>query len=231
MGLHNFVKEVTGNPDPYKDLKDLYNKIAHDLIDELELERRIRHSDDPFDTACRLSIAGNIIDFGLGLDLDKTGVHKSIDESLSASIVGKSTRALQTRIQAAEKILFLTDNAGEIVFDKLLINQLPKERITYVVKGGPIVNDATMEDAIDVGMTNLVRVIDSGAEAQGTILKFCSDEFIEAFHASDLIIAKGQANYETLSDLDDPRIFYLLRAKCQSIANDIGCPKGAFVVI
>lgn len=229
-GLHNFVKVVTDNPDPYKALKDLYNRIAEELVEELKLESLITESDNAFDTACRLSIAGNIIDFGVGIDIDKSGVHRSIDESLTSPIVGGSTDLLKAHVEKSNKILFLTDNAGEIVFDKLLMRQLPMDRVTYVVKGGPIVNDATMEDAVDVGMTELVKVIDNGLDGQGTILQECSQAFLQAFEAADLILAKGQANYETLSDLNDPRIFYLLRAKCQSIADDIGCPKGAFVV-
>jgi len=228
--LHHYVRRVTGNLDPYKALKDTYNKIAEELVQTLKLENKVAESSDPFDTACRLSIAGNIIDFGLGISLDRSDVQCSIEESLVRPISGDSTELLKCCVARADKIMFLTDNAGEIVFDKLLIKQLPVDRVTYVVKGGPIVNDATMEDAQDVGMTELVRVIDNGYDAQGTLLEYCSEEFKKAFDAADLIICKGQANYETLSDLKDPRLFYLLRAKCISIAEDIGCPKGAFVI-
>ena len=131
--------------------------------------------------------------------------------------------------------MILTDNAGEIVFDKLLIKELLKIRtkddITYVVKGGPIVNDATIEDAIYTGVTELVNVIDNGLEAQGTLLDICSDDFIKEFNDADIIISKGQANYETLSHLNDPRIYYMLRAKCQCVADDIGCSKNDFAII
>lgn len=229
-GLHKYVREVTGNPDPYKALKDEYNRIAETLVVELSLEDKVCNSDDPFNTACRLAIAGNIIDFGLGIELDKKDVNQSVEDSLTFPITGVSTDDLWEKVESAQEIMVITDNAGEIVFDKLLMKQLPMEKVTYVVKGGPIVNDATMEDAIEVGMTELVRVIDNGLDAQGTILEHCSKGFLEAFHSADLIISKGQANYETLSDLKDPRIFFLLRAKCKSIAKDLGCDQGAFVI-
>jgi len=228
--LHNYVSEVTKNPDPYKELKVEYNDIATELVESLSLKAKVNESSDSFDTACRLSIAGNIIDFGLGIDLDRSGVLDSINQSLTASIVGGSTATLKEAVDNSSSIMVIADNSGEIVFDKLLVEQLPLEKVTYVVKGGPIVNDATMEDAFDVGMTELVTVIDNGYDAQGTIVEKCSDSFMQAFESAELIISKGQANYETLSELNDSRIFFMLRAKCKVIADDLVCEKGAFVI-
>ena len=228
--MHLIAKEITGIQDPYKDLKFEYNKIAENLYCELNLEERVACSDYPFDTACRLSIAGNIIDFALGLTLERQGIYDSIQLSLEAEIVGNSSQELKKAVDKASKILVISDNSGEIVFDKLLIKQLPADKTIYSVKGAPIVNEATMEDAIAVGMTKLVKVIDNGAESQGTILKLCSKEFIKTFTEADLIISKGQANYETLSHLNDPRIFFLLRAKCKLIADDLNCQQGDFVI-
>ena len=230
MRLHQYVKQVTGNPDPYKPYKVKFNRIAEEMIRKFQLRDLIRQSDDPFDIACRLSIAGNIIDFGLGVELDAESVDQSIQESLKAAIFGLSTQDLHQRVQTARNIMILADNAGEIVFDKLLVEQLPRDRVVYVVKGGPIVNDATMEDAVDVGMDQLVQVIDNGMEAQGTMFDGVSDTFMQAYHAADLIIAKGQANYETLIDTTDPRLVSMLRAKCQSLAQVIGCQRGDFVI-
>ncbi len=230
MKVHNYVKEITGNVDPYKSFKVQFNDIAEDLINELALKDKIEKSQFPFDMACRLAIAGNVIDFGLGIHIDRQKVERSIKGSIEAELFGLSTALLWNRIRQAEKIMIITDNSGEIVFDKLFVEQMPMEKITYVVKGGPIVNDATMEDAIDVGMTKLVKVIDNGLAAQGTIMELVSDSFLEYFHAADLIISKGQANYETLSDLNDERIVYMLRAKCKSIASAIGCKQGDYVI-
>lgn len=230
MKVHNYVKELTGNKDPYKSLKVQFNSIAEDLIMDLALRDKIKRSHFPFDMACRLAIAGNIIDFGLGIDIDTHKVQQSVNGSIEAELFGMTTEALWNRIKEAKSIMIITDNAGEIVFDKLLVEQMPLDKITYVVKGGPIVNDATMEDAVDVGMTQLVRVIDNGLAAQGTLMDLVSESFLKAFQASDLIISKGQANYETLSDLNDHRIVYMLRAKCKSIAEAIGCNQGDYVI-
>lgn len=230
MMIHKHAKKLTANDDPYKELKKEYNAIASDLIEELKLEEVIKKSEFPFEKACRLSIAGNIIDFGLGMSLDKSIVNKSLEESLTSEIVGVNIKDFYDKLMASKRIMIITDNAGEIVFDKLLVKELELDNITYVVKGGPIVNDATMEDAIEVGMTELVRVIDNGVEAQGTILELCSKEFLDEFNSADIIISKGQANYETLSHLDDPRIYFLLRAKCQSVADDLVCKKNDFVI-
>jgi len=126
--------------------------------------------------------------------------------------------------------MYIADNSGEIIFDKFLLENLPVNKVTYVVKGGPIVNDATMDDAISTGVADLVKVIDNGHSAQGIILKDCSSAFNNEFNKADIIISKGQANFETLSDIKDKTIFYLLRAKCSSIASEIGCNRMDYVL-
>jgi uncharacterized protein with ATP-grasp and redox domains len=132
-------------------------------------------------------------------------------------------------VNQAEKILDLADNAGEIVFDRLLIEQLPTEKVTLVVKGEPVINDATMEDAKVAGLTEIVKVIDNGSDAPGTIMESCSQRFLEHFEDSDLVIAKGQGNYETLSRVDK-NIFFILKAKCPVIARDLGCKVGEMII-
>lgn len=228
--IHRYIKEISGNPDPYKDLKAKYNHVATEICKDFNLSDLINNSTSPIDTACRLSIAGNVIDFSVSPQLDEDKVRASIEECINNEMENGMTTELIEAVHRANKILFIADNSGEIVFDKLLINELPKEKITYVVKGEPIVNDATMEDAIEVGMTDLVRVIDNGSDAQGTIMDLCSDEFKKEFDEADLIIAKGQANYETLTELEYKEIFFLLKAKCQSIADDLNCSLGDLVI-
>jgi uncharacterized protein with ATP-grasp and redox domains len=129
----------------------------------------------------------------------------------------------------AENILYLADNAGEIVFDRLLIEQLPMEKVVVAVRGLPAINDATIQDAKIAGITELVEVIDNGSDAPATILEDCSERFLDAFNRADLIIAKGQGNYETLSDIDK-NIFFLLKAKCPVIAGHIGCEVGELIL-
>lgn len=229
--VYDYAKEISGVVDPYSHEKHIFNKMALEFIDQLNLNDLIQNSKDAFDTALRLSIAGNIIDFSLGKDIKKKDVKESIDDSLNASLFGSESQDLDVAIKKAHRIMFISDNAGEIALDKLLVNKMDKKKVTYVVKGSAIVNDATMSDAVEVGMDQLVTVIDNGAGTQGTLLELCSDTFKKAFDDSDLIIAKGQANYETLCDINDKNFYFLLRAKCNVIAESIGCPQGSFVLL
>ena len=123
----------------------------------------------------------------------------------------------------------LADNAGEIVFDRLLIEQLPIDRVTVAVRGYPVINDATLDDAETAGLTDIVDVISNGSDAPGTLLDDCSEAFRSRFEEADLIIAKGQGNYETLAQSPRP-IFFLLRVKCPVVARDLDYPVGSMVV-
>lgn len=228
--IHQHSKNITGIHDPYIRLKEQYNEIAKEIYDKITLEKWLDKAEDRFDMACRLAIAGNIIDFSVGLKLDYSDVVKSIEDSVKHDIFGAGTTALREAVERSKNIMYIADNSGEIIFDKFLLENLPLSRVTYVVKGGPIVNDATMHDAISTGVVDLVKVIDNGHSAQGTILKDCSSEFKSAFNKADLIISKGQANFETLSDIKDKTIFYLLRAKCSSVAAAIGCNRMDYVL-
>jgi uncharacterized protein with ATP-grasp and redox domains len=132
-------------------------------------------------------------------------------------------------VEEAEDILYLTDNAGEVVFDRLLLEQLPRKKVTVAVRGKPVINDATMEDAEYVGLAEVARIIDNGSDAPGTILSDCSDTFRRRFERADLIISKGQGNYETLADCPRP-IYFLLQVKCPIIARDLNCQVGTAIL-
>ncbi len=228
--MHQHAKEATGIKDPYYDLKQDYNKIAQQIADRIRGEKWMENADKPFDLACRLAIAGNIIDFSAGLDLDFADVLKSVEGSLSQDIFGTGVEKLEKAVVGADRILYIVDNAGEIIFDRFLIEHLPMDKVTLAVKGGPIVNDATLEDAVAAGLTDMVTVIDNGHDAQGTVLHQCSRAFLDVYDQADLIISKGQANFETLSDQRDKNIHFMLRAKCISVANAIGCEKMDYVL-
>lgn len=228
--MHQHAKNITGINDPYMKLKERYNEIAKEIYDRIIEEKWLDKAEDPFDMACRLAIAGNIIDFSVGLKLEYSDIVKSVDDSIKQDIFGTGTAALREAVEKSNNIMYIADNSGEIIFDKFLLENLPVNKVTYVVKGGPIVNDATMEDAISTGIVDLVKVIDNGHSAQGTILKDCSNTFKNEFSRADLIISKGQANFETLSDIKGKNIFYLLRAKCSSVASSIGCNPMAYVL-
>ncbi len=228
--MHRHAKNITGINDPYEQLKERYNVFAKEICERIKEENWLEKAEDRFDMACRLAIAGNIIDFSVGLELELSDIIKSVEDSIKHGIFGVGTKALREAAEKADKIMYIGDNAGEIIFDKFLLENLPLNKITYVVKGGPIVNDATMQDAISSGVADLVRVIDNGHASQGILLEKCSLEFYREFQESDLIISKGQANYETLSDIKDKNIFYLLRAKCSSVADSIGCNQMDYVL-
>ena len=229
--MHQHAKNIAGVNDPYLTLKKQYNEIAKEIYEKITEEKWLDKAEDRFDMACRLAIAGNIIDFSVGLKLEHLDVVKSVEESIKHDIFGTGTTALREAVEKSKHIMYIADNSGEIIFDKFLLENLPVNKVTYVVKGGPIVNDATMEDAISTGVVDLVKVIDNGHCAQGTILKDCSSTFMSEFNKADLIISKGQANFETLSDIKDKTIFYLLRAKCSSVASAIGCKPMDYVLI
>jgi hypothetical protein len=224
--IHRLIREQTCSRDPYKSVKDLCNRYALELFPELDT--MIRASEGPFESAVRLVIAGNIIDFGANIAVDQTVIRDAVAASLSEPLIG-DVHILEDAVHSAQRILYIGDNTGEIVFDQLLIQRLPVDRVTFAVRGGPIINDATMEDAVATGMADLVSVIDNGSDAPGTILDQCSTAFKQVFEAADLVIAKGQGNYETLSG-SPKRIFFLLKAKCPVIAEHIGCGVGDSVI-
>jgi uncharacterized protein with ATP-grasp and redox domains len=223
--IQHLIQALTGVSDPFKGIKDQYNRYALGLYPDLK--ELVEKSSGPFETAARLAIAGNIIDFGADIEVNPSIVDNTISSSLKERVFG-SLAPLQAAVKSAGQILYVGDNAGEIVFDRLLIEQLPAGKVTFVVRGGPVVNDATMADAEDTGMTDLVKVIDTGSDMQGIIFEECSDEFRRSFDRADLIVSKGQGNYETLSNIKKP-IFFLLKAKCPVVARHIGCDLGSMV--
>jgi uncharacterized protein with ATP-grasp and redox domains len=224
--IHRLIRRLSGCEDPYKEFKDRYNRYALELYPELK--QRLDNASNPLETAVRLAIAGNIIDFGVSNVLEKIDLSKTIEQALSERLYGE-TAELYSSIASAKKILYLGDNAGEIVFDRLLIEELPSDKVTFVVKGNPIINDATMADAMAIGMTDIVSVVDNGSDAPGTILEECSDTLRQLFIDADLIIAKGQGNYETLTDVN-ANIFFILKVKCPVIAEHLGYDVGSLVV-
>jgi uncharacterized protein with ATP-grasp and redox domains len=225
--IHRLIRQVTANPDPYRQRKQGSNRLALELYPQLK--DRIRDSANSLETAARLAIAGNVMDFGICSSLDAAVLMGAIDKALAdewnTDCLGEFARA----VNDARDILYLGDNAGEVVFDRLLIEELPYEKVTYVVKGAPVINDATREDAAMVGMMDLVEVLENGSDAPGTILDDCSADFCNRFERSDLVLAKGQANYESLSGVDQD-MFFILTAKCPVLAADLGCDVGQMIL-
>lgn len=225
--VHRLIKQLTNTNDPYRDTKRQSNEMAMRVYPELKAQ--VRASEHPLETAIRLAIAGNIMDFGVNSLFSETDLRRAIAECLVAEFDLNDLQAFQDAVGQAESMLYIADNAGEIVFDRLLIEQLPVEHVTLVVKGAPVLNDATVEDARVVGLTEIVDVVENGSDAPGTILETCSLHFRDLFTATDLVVAKGQANYETLSQIDK-NVFFLLKAKCPVIARDLGCDVGKMIL-
>jgi len=224
--IHRLIRKLAGTEDPYIDVKKQFNNAALQLYSKMRTY--IIESKDMLETAIRLAIAGNIIDFGVNSKLKESELEKTISECLAAEFPDMQLKPFQQAINEAEEILYIADNAGEIIFDRLLIEQLPIEKVTVVVKGSPVINDATMEDAVLAGLPQIVNVIDNGSDGPGTILETCSEAFVNRFEEADLVIAKGQGNYETLSDVDK-NIFFVLKAKCPVIARDLECEVGEMI--
>jgi uncharacterized protein with ATP-grasp and redox domains len=222
--VHALIREQSGNPDPYHEAKA--EATAHALSLYPRLQEMVAAADDPLDTALRLAIAGNIIDLGVSEQYD---LEASIERVLITTPAINHIAHLKQALSQASHVLFLADNAGETVMDRLLIEQL-KLPVTYVVKGGPAVNDATREDAIAAGLDKVCEVIDHGAATLGTLLDQCSEEFCQRFDAAELIIAKGMANYESLN-ANRNRIFFLLQAKCAVVAADLGVAEKSLIVL
>lgn len=223
--LHKVLKNYTQNPDPYKAEKKKNNDQAINMLPELE--GIIQKSDDPFSTALRLAIAGNIMDFAAN---NTFNLQATIDSALGNEFAIDNSDILKQRLGKAKTVLFLGDNAGEIVFDRLLIREINHPDLTYVVRGAPIINDATMEDADYTGMKETANVITSGYDAPSTIIDKSSKQFQQYFRESDIIISKGQGNLEGLLPLNDNRIFFLLMVKCDVIAEFLKVSKESFIV-
>jgi hypothetical protein len=224
--IHRRIRELSGNDDPYRAIKQRFNRTAWDLLPALK--ERIDTADDPLPMAVRAAIAGNVIDLGAKTGLEESHVREAMEQCLEAPLAG-DVPAFARAIEQVDEVLYLADNAGEVVFDRLLIEQLLPRRVTVVVKGGPIINDAVMADAREARLDEMAELIDNGSDAPGTMLDQCSDDFRRRFDEAPLVIAKGQANYETLNDARRP-IFFLLQVKCPLIAKNIGQPLGRLLL-
>ncbi len=225
--MHRKIRELLGVADPYKKQKDHFNQLAMGLLPALA--QTVAQAKDPLEQALHLAIAGNVVDFGVTADIDESHLREAFTQAVETPLLGDLTRFRQ-HLAKAKRILYLADNTGEIVLDKLLIERLPLDRTTVAVRGAPVINDATIEDAQFAGITDLVPVISNGAAVPGTELDQCSGEFREHFAAADLIIAKGQGNYESLNEHAEANIAFLFRVKCAAIERLSGYPLGSHVL-
>jgi len=226
--VHLRVKSITGDFDPYREAKKKQNELA--LRYESTLSAQIAEMSNPLKAAMMFSAAGNAIDLAPSCPIPD--IYKRYMEMISKGFAWDDYELVIKQLARSKSLLYLGDNAGEIVWDKILIEKLVETfdvGITYAVRGFPILNDVTMGDAHFVGLDKVVKVISNGFDAPGTLLDKCSEEFVKYYKTSDLILSKGQGNYESLSGENRP-IFFLLNVKCPVIAEDVHCDVGDLVL-
>jgi len=222
--IYRMISEKTGVEDPYFRIKERCTRQALSLYPEMK--RMVESSEDRFMTALRIAIAGNVIDFGAQADFD---LKRDIRRVLFQDFAIDHSAQLRKALEKAHRVLYMADNAGETVFDRLLIEEIQKP-VVYVVRERPVINDALQKDALDAGINKVAEIVSSGTDAPGTILSLCSEEFLKIYDSADLIISKGQGNYEGLSEERKP-IFFLLKAKCPVVAKDIGVEEGSIILM
>jgi damage-control phosphatase, subfamily I len=223
--IYSIVSEVTGIADPYKHAKDESNKEALRILPDVE--RLIAQSHDPLITALHVAVAGNVIDLGIGHEFN---LAEDVRRLLATPFAIDNSIEFKKELMAGRKVLYLGDNAGEIIFDRVLVEQLLKYsvEVIFCVKSGPIINDATMDDARIAGITDLVPVITTGSDDIGINIERSSRQFIDTLDGSDIVLAKGHGNIETC--IDFPQNFYfLLKAKCDVVSRALGVRTGDIV--
>jgi uncharacterized protein with ATP-grasp and redox domains len=221
--IYRMVRKVTGSTDPYRELKRESTRQALSLYPAMK--KKIEASDDGLLTAIRIAIAGNVIDLGASADFD---IETALNEILEKQFAICDYPAFRKFLANSEQVLYIGDNAGETVFDRLLIEEMNKP-VIYVVRATPVINDAIFDDAVQAGIDKVATIISTGTDAPGTILRTCSPAFRQILNEAEFVIAKGQGNYEGLSNEKYP-IFFLLKAKCKVIADDIGVATGDIIL-
>jgi uncharacterized protein with ATP-grasp and redox domains len=218
------VNEVLGCADPFAEDKHQSNTAMLELYPHLK--EIVESSPDKLHTAIKIAAAGNVIDMGI---LHRFDVREAIDDVLTRSFQIDHFDQLKQDLMSAEKLLYIADNAGEIVADMLFLETLGRKDAVVAVKEGPILNDATMEDAMQVCLDGVAIPMSNGSDMIGTVLDDCSEEFRNVFHAADVIISKGQGNYEGLDERPE-NIYFVLTAKCRVVAEALGVEEGDAVL-
>ena len=225
--IYKIISKHMGIDDPYFLIKKYYNKEL--LKMESELEKITENSEKQFSTAVKLAITGNIIDFGIGYEIDKEMVLDRLKDMEAKNLAVDDVEELYQSLGSAKTLLYLGDNCGEIVFDKVFIKYLkkifPQLKVYFGVRGGAIINDVTAEDAKEVGIGEVAEILSNGDRAPGTIIDCVSKEFKEIFYSADIIISKGQGNYETLNQIDREKIYFLFMSKCEVVSEELSVDK------
>lgn len=224
--IHAIARKYLKQEDLYQEEKTIANNV---LLSNYHLWKElVVKSDVPFYTAAKLAVIGNIIDYGA--HSVNGNIPELINELMKKELAIDQTIELCLQIKEANSILYLGDNAGEIVFDKLFLDIIWHPNVTYVVRGKPVINDVTLDDARQCNIHDKYHIISNGSDAPSTLMELCSSEFQDAFNKADLIISKGQGNFEGLMNSNNPKIFFLLIAKCNPMADLLNVKKGDMLV-
>ena len=223
---YTVIKEVLGAADPYSEEKKETNRAAAEILPSV-LEM-VSASSDCLDAALHAAVAGNIIDLGIGNAFD---IGKDIHRIMQQAFAINDIDELRSDLARAKTVLYLGDNAGEIVLDSVLVSCLADlgKKVTFSVKSGPVINDATLEDAEFAGVDKMARVIETGSNDIGINWNNASEEFVAAFESSDIIISKGHGNFETCVGRPE-NLYFLLKAKCRIVAKELGVDLGSIVL-
>lgn len=217
-------RDLLGLQDDYTEIKHSYNRLLLGMYERLKA--RVDAAPDPLYAAIQLSMAGNYIDFGVLKDVNEERLLELLDEAAEKKVDEAEYARLRADLEREGELLFLHDNCGEIVLDKLLIETIlrfyPDQKIVSVVRGGPVLNDVTMEDAVETGLTELVEVIHNGTpDVAGTVLTMLPEAVRSRIENAKMIIAKGQGNFETLTACG-LNVYYLFLSKCAGYTSWFG---------
>lgn len=232
-GTWDIITKHINNTNPYGDIKSYYNREVNNIAGKIR--NLINKSDDKFNIALKIAITANLIDFAASHTFDEKMLLKKIDTINEQRMSIDDSKKLYKKLKTAKTLLYLGDNCGEIVIDKIFIEyihaEFPNIKIHYGVRGEPIVNDVTVEDANMVQMEEVAEVISNGDGSLGTVIEKTSAAFRNVFYKADVIIAKGQGNYESLSEIDRSHIFFLFMAKCNAVASSLNVTNLSIVCV
>jgi uncharacterized protein with ATP-grasp and redox domains len=228
--VYEFIEKTLNLVDPFE--REKKESIKKALEFKPLLEKKLKNSDNPLFDACKIAVAGNIIDLGVNQSFDLESEIKNI---FNMEFRHNDFDELQAKLKNAKTLCYLADNSGENIFDEILIKTIkklyPEIKIYYVVRGKPIINDVTIKDLEGLEINNLAEVIDSGVGTPGFLLKFANEKSKEIFYNADVVISKGMGNFEVLFNECGREVFYLFKVKCDVVANECGCVKGDNVIL
>ena len=224
--IHRLAKKKIQNNDLYTEEKRYANAVLYEQYEEWNAF--VQKQENPLGVVAKLAVVGNIVDYGA--HTVPSDIPATIHNLLALDLRMDDREELFAAIKKADLVLYLGDNAGEIVFDKLFIQYLNHPNLVYAVRGNPIINDVTLEDADQVGMQDVCKVISNGHDAPSTLVENCSQEFQDLYQQADLVISKGQGNFEGLMDEKKESLYFMLMAKCDVIAEMLGVPKGSLII-